>query len=140
MTSGSDAASETQKSGGKGLAVAALVFGIIAFFPGCCMAAFYGNYVLAILAIIFGAMSMKGPGSGMAKAGLTLGIVVIIIYIALNVLGFAAGDKLQEWAKQMQQEQGQQQMDGAGNNNDDNNGGNDNGNFDSGSNDGNVDG
>ena len=132
MTSGSDAASETQKSGGKGLAIAALVIGIIAL-PGCCMAGFYLNYVLAILAIIFGAMSMKGPGSGMAKAGLTLGIIGIIT----STVVLLSGDKLKEWAEEMQKEQ---QVEGAGNNNDYNNGGNDNGNFDSGSNDGNVDG
>ena len=102
---------EDEVIAGKGLAVAALVLGIMAFFPGCCASGFYGQYILAILAIIFGAMSMNGPAAGIAKAGLTLGIVAIVLWIVLTIVGVEAGDRFMEWAQQQQQ----QQTEGAGN-------------------------
>ena len=71
---------------GNGLAVAALVL-------GCCSVFFFWLYgIVPVLAIIFGGVSMdrsKKAGrkpSGMAVAGLTLGI----IFTAIAVLVFAA--------------------------------------------------
>ncbi len=68
-----------------GLAVAALVLGILGFFTG----------ITAILAIIFGAVAMgqtkKNPGlggRGMAVAGLVMGIVVVafgLVFLAFVV-------------------------------------------------------
>ena len=114
-------------AGGKGLAIAALVLGIMAFFPGCCASGFYGQYILALLAIIFGAMSLSGPAAGMAKAGLTLGIIAVVLWIALTILGVAAGDRMMEWIQQ-QQQQGENSGSGDFNNDFDNDGNNFDGN------------
>ena len=113
--------------GGKGFAITALVLGITAFFPGCCLAGFYGNWILAILAIIFGVMGMKGAGSGMAKAGLTLGIVSIALNVVLMIVGYELGTSLEEWVKEQESMQS-------------GDGGNLNGDFDAGDNDGDNDG
>ena len=116
---------QTPEAGGsgKGLAVAALVLGITAFFPGCCLAGFYGNWILAILAIVFGVMSMKGAGSGMAKAGLTLGIVAIALNVVLTIVGYELGANLEQWIK----EQEAAQRDGGGSFDSDNDGGSNDG-------------
>ena len=113
--------------GGKGLAVAALVLGITAFFPGCCLAGIYGNWVLAILAIVFGVVGMKGAGSGMAKAGLILGIVAIALHVVLLIVGYELNTNLEQWLKEQETA-----MSGDG--------GNFDGDFDAGDNDGDNDG
>ena len=69
------------QNNGKGMSIAALVFGILgivgSFIPVVC----YFTLVLAILGIIFGALGMKkaklagGEGKGLAVAGLVLGII-----------------------------------------------------------------
>lgn len=96
----SDAGSQGE---GKGKAVASLVLGITAFFPGCCLSALFINYILAILAIIFGAMSIKGPGRGMATAGLVLGIVAIVLPLFLTVVGLGFEEEIEKWLEQQQQ-------------------------------------
>ncbi|MAJ46181.1 MAG: hypothetical protein CMJ57_02505 [Planctomycetaceae bacterium] len=132
MTENPPAPPNSQDVGGKGLAIAALVLGILAFFPGCCMSTFYGNYIIAILAIIFGAMSVSGPAAGMAKAGLTLGIIALVLWVALDIVGAEFNEQLMQWAEQEQQSM---QGEGSGNNdfnNDfDNDGSNGDGNRDS---------
>jgi len=60
----------------KGMAVAALVLGIV----GCVIP--YLGFVLAIIAIVLGAMAKSGSARGMALAGMILGIVSL----AFNVL------------------------------------------------------
>ena len=97
--------------GGKGMAIAAMVLGIAAFFPGCCLAEFYVNYILAVIAIILGVKAMGGPGGGMAKTGLILGVVSIVLYVVLTIVGVQAGDSLQKWAEE---QQAAQQNDGDG--------------------------
>ncbi len=82
---------------GQGFAVAALVLGITATFPGSYLAAIYGNWVLAILAIAFGVVGLKGAGSGMAKAGLILGIYAIALYVVLLIVGYELDTDLEEW-------------------------------------------
>ncbi len=58
---------------GKGLAVASMVVGIVSFF---CF-----GIILGILAIIFGGVAKsKGCKSGMATAGIVLGVVGIGLY------------------------------------------------------------
>ena len=139
MTEQQNAVSEDDIAGGRGLAIAALVLGIMAFFPGCCASGFYGQYILALLAIIFGAMSLSGPAAGLAKAGLTLGIIAIVLWIALTILGVAAGDRMMEWVKQQQQqqqEQGESSGSGDFNNDFNNDGDNFDGDGDTGQNDG----
>ena len=91
--------------GGKGMAIAAMVLGIAAFFPGCCLEGLYLNFVLAIIAIILGAKAMGGPGAGMAKTGLILGVIAVVLYIVGMILGHNFGDQLQEWAKEQQAKQ-----------------------------------
>jgi len=80
-------AAQSQAPQGNGMAVAALVLGIIAavlfFVP-------FLNWVLAILAIIFGGVGMSkgkkvGKGRGMAMAGLILGIVGAVAGTAIFI-------------------------------------------------------
>ena len=80
----------------QGTAIAALVLGITAYFPGCCGSMFYLNYLLAILAILFAALSLREGNSAMAKAGLILGICAIVLYIILGVTGVALDQTLNE--------------------------------------------
>ena len=51
----------------QGLAITALVLGITAFFPGCCLAGFYGNWIWRS-SQSSSVMGMKGAGSGMATS------------------------------------------------------------------------
>jgi hypothetical protein len=75
-----------------GLAVAAMVCGILGFFP-------YVGFVLAILGIVFGAKARSAiaasagtlKGEGMAMAGLVCGIVALGIgFLWLILLGMFA--------------------------------------------------
>jgi Tfp pilus assembly protein PilE len=74
---------------GNGMAVAALVLGILAVV--LCWAWFLGG-ILGILAIIFGALGsgkarrLGGKNKGMAVAGLVLGVVGLVLAIAVIVL------------------------------------------------------
>lgn len=77
-----------QTSQGNGMAVAGLVLGILALV--FCWIPFL-NWILAILAIIFGAVGngkankIGGKGKGMAVTGLILGIVGALLGVALVV-------------------------------------------------------
>ena len=70
------------------MAVAALVLGIIAVV--LCFVVVL-NWILAILAIIFGAVGMSkankigGKGKGMATAGLALGVIGAILGVVIVV-------------------------------------------------------
>ena len=77
----------------KGMAVAALVLGIVSFFLS------FLGIVTAILAIIFGAIARKRAknnpeiygGKGMASAGMVLGIIYLTLaLIVLGVLVFSS--------------------------------------------------
>lgn len=77
-----------------GLAVTAMVLGIIAV-PGICLP--IANWILAILAIIFGGVGLRksnqgAPGKGMAIAGLVLGVIMLAILVVLTILGQAYMD------------------------------------------------
>ena len=64
---------------GKGLAIASLVCGIVGLF-------FFG-IILGPLAIVFSVMARKkGFTSGMATAGLVLGIIAVVLYVIAIVL------------------------------------------------------
>ncbi len=106
----------SRDGGGAGMGITALVLGIIAFFPGCCLSGFYGNWILAVLAIIFGVAGMNGSKASLAKAGLVLGIIALILYIILTVVGVSYEDQLQEWIQQQEAAQ-----EGGGNSNNGNN-------------------
>ena len=67
---------------GKGMAIAALVLGIVSFF---CFPAITGT-----LGIIFGCVAKgKGCRSGMATAGIICGAIGIALWIIMLILGFS---------------------------------------------------
>ncbi|EFF89065.1 MULTISPECIES: DUF4190 domain-containing protein [unclassified Streptomyces] len=71
-----------------GLAIAGLVCGIIGVF--------FLNVVLGPLAIIFGAVALRqtadgGGGRGMAKAGVVLGIIDLVIFFVLLAVAASNG-------------------------------------------------
>ena len=88
------------QSQGKGMGIAAMVLGITSFVPGCCFAGLYLNFVLAILAVIFGAIGRKRPGRGMATTGLVLGILNITIPLVLLATGFGVAEMVEKWAEE----------------------------------------
>ena len=67
---------------GKGLAIAALVCGIVSFF---CF-----SIILGPLAIIFGGVAKsKGCRSGMATAGIVCGAIAVALWLIMMVAGFS---------------------------------------------------
>jgi hypothetical protein len=94
FTSGPDPSQASAPSQeGNGLAVAGLVMGIIAVV--LCFVPFL-NWVLGILAVIFGGVGMAkanrigGKNKGMAIAGLILGVVGLILGTVIFVLALRA--------------------------------------------------
>jgi hypothetical protein len=67
-----------------GLAIAALVVGILGFFAACCPLI---GLPVNITAIILGFMSINKPGRGMAIAGLILGGIGLLLTLANAILG-----------------------------------------------------
>ncbi|MEV5614031.1 DUF4190 domain-containing protein [Streptomyces sp. NPDC052225] len=86
MTYGTSPAASS-RSGSNGLAIAGMACGIIGllFLP----------IVLGPLAIIFGAVGMRQAGAkgggGMAKAGVILGVIDVIIFIVLIAVAASSG-------------------------------------------------
>lgn len=75
MAAPSPAPAAPAMGGGPGLSIAALVLGIVAV-----LTSFWTIAIIAgALAIIFGAMNLRGPKPGMALAGLILGIVGVAL-------------------------------------------------------------
>jgi hypothetical protein len=73
--------------GGAGLGIASMVLGICSLVLFC---AWYIAIPCAILAVVFGAVSMKNPrAKGFAIAGLTCGLIYCSI-VAMAIAGFAA--------------------------------------------------
>jgi type II secretory pathway pseudopilin PulG len=86
-----DTAAKT-KANRKGLAIAAMVLGIVAlvfFIWG------FLSIPLAILAIIFGAVSIRSSDRGKALAGFITGIVALILSLLVIIVAFAALPSLQ---------------------------------------------
>lgn len=77
--------------GGKGMAIAAMVLGIVAIVL-CCI--WYISIPCGIIAIVLGILyNKKGTKSGMATAGIVcgiIGIVLVVIIFALAAIGIAA--------------------------------------------------
>jgi len=71
----------------KGFSIASMVLGIVAVVC-CCI--WYISIPCAILAIIFAIVGKKKGGRGMATAGLILGIIAIVLYVLLIILGIGA--------------------------------------------------
>jgi TM2 domain-containing membrane protein YozV len=81
------------KGTSNGMAIAALVLGILSF---VCLGPIAG-----VLAIVFGILGMKkanevGTGKGMAIAGMVLGIIGTIVTILIFVFVIAAGDSVND--------------------------------------------
>lgn len=74
------------QQGGKGLAIASMVLGIIALVFFCF---FWISIPCGIIAIILGgvALATKKPGKGMAIAGLVCAILGIAVYVILYAVG-----------------------------------------------------
>ncbi|MET9395183.1 DUF4190 domain-containing protein [Streptomyces sp. NPDC006624] len=69
--------SAASRSRTNGLAIASLCCGIVGLF--------FLNIVLGPLAIVFGAVARRqgGAGNGMAKAGIILGVVDVVLWLVL---------------------------------------------------------
>lgn len=111
------APSQTQPASSKGMAIAALVIGIIAFCTG-----FIGiGILLGVVAIILGAISLvkHQPGKAMAISGIVLGVIAILVGGLLFLITMVAYNGIQERAEQTQMrtdeaiQQKQEQLDKA---------------------------
>ncbi|MEU1128225.1 DUF4190 domain-containing protein [Streptomyces sp. NPDC005899] len=87
MTNYSGSPMATSRSGTNGLAVASLVCGIVGLF--------FFNVVLGPVAIVLGAVALRQVaakgGAGLAKAGLILGIVDVVLFIVLMLVAASSG-------------------------------------------------
>ncbi|MBQ2803745.1 MAG: DUF4190 domain-containing protein [Lachnospiraceae bacterium] len=70
-----------------GLAIAALILGIIALITGCC--ASWIGIIFGIPGIICAVLSKKKGKSGMATAGLVMSIIGIVIGLAVTLIAVA---------------------------------------------------
>lgn len=81
----------------KGLAIAAMVLGIISLVLFC---VWFISIPCAILAIIFGILSLKSTGRGMAIAGISTGavgfILMIILYAFIFIVDFGTYSAFQD--------------------------------------------
>ncbi|MFD3504913.1 DUF4190 domain-containing protein [Streptomyces sp. NPDC058676] len=87
MTSYGGSSAASSRSRTNGLAIASLICGIIGLI--------FFNVILGPTAIVLGAVGMRQApakgGAGMAKAGIVLGIVDLVIFAALFALAAANG-------------------------------------------------
>lgn len=81
-----DQNTQMPQQGGKGLAIASMVLGIVALVLFCFV---YVSIPCGIVAIILGGVSLatKKPGKGMAIAGLVCAILSVAIYVILYAIG-----------------------------------------------------
>ena len=76
-----------RSNGSNGLAITALILGILSI-PACCCPIV--GIVTSIISIVTGSMGLKNPeGKGMATAGLVLGIIGLILAIINAAAGVA---------------------------------------------------
>ncbi|MFF3844267.1 DUF4190 domain-containing protein [Streptomyces sp. NPDC002328] len=87
MTSYGSSSTASSGSRTNGMAIASLCCGIVGLF--------LLNIVLGPLAIVFGAVSLRGAGArngaGMAKAGIVLGIVDIVLWLVMLTVATSGG-------------------------------------------------
>jgi len=74
---------QSEKKDSSGFAVASLVLGIISLLPICCV-----NLITAILAFIFGLISLKSSKKGLAIAGIVLSIIAVLIAVVTIIFTF----------------------------------------------------
>ncbi|MBQ8337805.1 MAG: zinc-ribbon domain-containing protein [Oscillospiraceae bacterium] len=85
---------EEPQSDKKGFSIASLVLGICSFLPCCCV-----NFILSILAVIFGIIGIKSSDKNLSIIGIilaavsfVLGIITVILYMFVleaNTEGFS---------------------------------------------------
>ncbi|WP_054815227.1 DUF4190 domain-containing protein [Nocardia arizonensis] len=77
---------------GKGLAVTALVLGILAILG---LLVVFGGFLFGVFAVIFGIIALvkarrgTGAGGGMAVTGLVLGIIAIVAATVISIIGWS---------------------------------------------------
>lgn len=86
-------AHKTEQTEGQGLAIASLVLGILAIIT--CLV-WYISIVLGVLAVIFGAVSIKKRGRGKAIAGIVTGSIGIVLSLLIIWVVSAALPSLQK--------------------------------------------
>lgn len=76
-------------SGAVGMAVTSLVLGIIALLLVCCVSIWWLTVLVAIVSIVFGAVSLgkRMGGRGMAIAGVICSIAALVIEVVLVIVG-----------------------------------------------------
>ena len=85
---------QTQAKGtGTGFGIASLVLGILSVFTfACCI-----NYILAVLAIIFGIVQMvKNEKKGLAIGGIITAVISIVLGIAVSLYAVNIAEKMQD--------------------------------------------
>lgn len=82
---------EPQQNGGKGMAIASMILGIVSIVLSC---VWYISVPAAIVGIVLGVMHNKKSGKcGMTTAGIVcsaIGLVLTIVLIVLAAIGLAA--------------------------------------------------
>ena len=86
-----------QSKGGNGMAIAAMVLGIVSIVVGCCCTPI--GAICGILGIIFGILVKKkgSEGGSQALAGIICGAIGTAISIVNAILGAAMGDSFQSY-------------------------------------------
>ena len=81
------------KGTGTGFGIASLVLGILSVFTfACCI-----NYILAVLAIIFGIVQMvKNEKKGLAIGGIITAVISIVLGIAVSLYAVNIAGKMQD--------------------------------------------
>ena len=79
----------SKKEDRKGLAIAAMVLGIVSI-VFCCV--YWVSIICAILAIIFGIVAIKSSGKGMAISGIVTGSIGIFIslFVTIFLIGLSS--------------------------------------------------
>ena len=89
-------ASTPTPKGGKGLAIASLVLGILSL---CASVAWWCGGPLSIVGLVLGALGVKSSGRGMAIAGIILSAVGLILLVIFRVI--FSGLVLDNWFRQL---------------------------------------
>ena len=79
-----------QPQGGKGMAIASMVLGIVSIVVSCCYV--YAAFVTGIIGLVLGIIALRkqAPGRGMAIAGIVTSIISLVLAIVLLIVGVAA--------------------------------------------------
>ncbi len=84
----SDFENGTPSEGGKGLAIASMVLGIVSIVLSCTWIGVIAGIVGLVLAIVYNKNNEK---CGMSQAGLICSIIGIILFIVIIILGVVLG-------------------------------------------------